>query len=337
MKKNELQIAFDLESIIITEEEMRKNAKKISQQRNEISKVIQPKDIKIEVAKEKVEILKHKPIDISTGEESNLNLRNIYNKDISNVNAKILTAKEEKEYFEKIRNGDTKAKEEFVKLNLKLVLSVAKRYSSYSGNFTELDIIQEGNVGLLTAISKYEPEKGNKFSTYAVWWINQSIKRALEDKTRTVRIPNHRVQKINKINKFITKYKAEYGEEPTIEVIAENLGESVAIIRKTMLYNNGIISLNTNFTEEKDTELGDIISNGFNLEEEVVKKDQLMSLSNSIKLLSQEEKEIIDLKFYKNYKISQIERLLGIPRTKINKILEDSLQKMRSEFNVSIS
>lgn len=337
MKKNELQIAFDLESIIITEEEMRKNAKKISQQRNEISKVIQPKDIKIEVEKEKVEILKNKPIDISTGEESNLNLRNIYNKDISNVNAKILTAKEEKEYFEKIRNGDTKAKEEFVKLNLKLVLSVAKRYSSYSGNFTELDIIQEGNVGLLTAISKYEPEKGNKFSTYAVWWINQSIKRALEDKTRTVRIPNHRIQKINKINKFITKYKAEYGEEPTIEVIAENLGESVAIIRKTMLYNNGIISLNTNFTEEKDTELGDIISNGFNLEEEVVKKDQLMSLSNSIKLLSQEEKEIIDLKFYKNYKISQIERLLGIPRTKINKILEDSLQKMRSEFNVSIS
>lgn len=317
MKKNELQIAFDLsalEDIVITEEKVKRNTKIIPQ-----IKAIGPKTI---------------DYDESGG---GLTLRNLYNKDINNINSRILTAKEEQEYFEKIRNGDTKAREEFVKLNLKLVLSVANKYSSFSGNFTELDIIQEGNVGLLNAIAKYDPSKGNKFSTFAVWWIHQSIKRALEDKTRTVRVPNHRVQKINRINKFINNYKAAHSIEPDYETIAKELGETVQSIKKTMSFNNATISLNNNFTEEKDTELGDIISNGFDLEEEVVKKDELAKLSDCIKLLSNEEKEIINLKFYKNYKISQIERLLGIPRTKINKILENGLKKMRKELNVQIS
>lgn len=349
MKKHKLQIAFDLDSLFMTNEEVRNFIKPIPKPQNEIAKVVDIKEIETKVVSTKkintieeekedflVKDLVSKEIEYNE-DEGNLNLRNLYNKDISRVDSRLLTANEEKEYFERIHNGDTKAREEFAKLNLKLVLSVAKKYSSYSDNFTELDIIQEGNIGLLTAISKYEPDKGTKFSTYAVWWINQAIKRALEDKTRTVRVPNHRVQKINKINKFITNYKAEFNEEPTVEVIAEKLGESVAVVKKTMLYNNGIISLNTNFTEEKDTELGDIISNGFNLEDEVVKKDQLSSLSNCIKLLSKEEKEIIGLRFYKNYKISQIERLLGIPRTKINKILEDGLKKMRTELNVNVS
>ena len=117
--------------------------------------------------------------------------------------------------------------------------------------------------------------------------------------------------------------------DPTAEEIALGIGDTEESVKKALLYNNGVISLNNNYTDDRDTELGEIVSDGFNLESEVLKKEQLHCLKECLKKLSDEEKEIITLRFFNNYKISQIERLLGIPRTRINKILDTSLNKMK--------
>lgn len=308
MKKENLQISFDLETlnkINITEKKLDKQSHFNDKKLHEFNNANY------------------------SDETKDINSRNLYNKDINNINSRILTAEEEKEYFRKIHNGDLNAKEEFINFNLKLVISVANKYTSYASAFSDLDIIQEGNIGLMKAISKYDPSKGNKFSTYAVWWINQSIKRALEDKTNIIKVPNHRVQQLNRINKFINKYKALYNNDPTAEEIALAIGDTEESVKKALLYNNGVISLNNNYTDDRDTELGEIVSDGFNLESEVLKKEQLHCLKECLKKLSDEEKEIITLRFFNNYKISQIERLLGIPRTRINKILDTSLNKMK--------
>lgn len=320
MKKNELQINLDLQSlnnIDIIEEEIKRN-KKVEPKEKGINK----NDFKCDECDEF---------------DKEIELKSLYRNDINNINSRLLTLEEELVYFEKIRKGDLKAKKEFINFNLKLVISVANKYTSYSNNFSDLDIIQEGNIGLLNAISKYDPSKGIKFSTYAVYWINQSIQRALEDKTRVIRMPNHRVQQINRINKFINLYKSEHNEDPTPEIISEELGYSVNSIKKALFYNNGILSLNINNTEDKDSELSEIISDGFNLEEEVLKNQQLKDLSKCLNLLSDEEKEIIMLRFYKNYKISQIQRMLELPRTRINKILECALKKMKKQLVNKVS
>lgn len=258
--------------------------------------------------------------------------RDLYAKDLGTVNADTLTLEEEIEYFKKIHNGDQKAKEEFINKNLKLVVSVAKKYSSYTTSFSDLDIIQEGNLGLLKAVEKFDPTKGNKFSTCAVWWINQTIKRALEDKTRFVRIPNHRVQQINKINKFVESYKAEHHETPTIEEIASQLNCKTISVKKALDCNMNVTSMNVNYTSDKESELGEILTDGNTIEDVFVQREDYSNLYAGFNKLNDLEKQIITMHIINKHKISHIERMLNLKRSQINKTIETALSKMRKEF-----
>lgn len=324
MKINKLQIGFDFDNVDFCKTIITPNISTINVAINTSSKKTEKKQVNV---KEDVDFDENV---VST------NLRDLYNKDIRDVDNKLLTIEEEKEYFERISKGDKKAKDEFVKLNLRLVISIAKTYTSNTDSFSNLDIIQEGNIGLLKAVEKYNPSLGNKFSTFAVWWIHQAIKRSLEDKTRQIRIPNHRTQQINRINKFIQKYKNENYSEPSISTISQELNCSEKSIEKAMSYNIGMTSININFTEDKETELGDILSNGFNVEDHVINQEDKKTLYESIKLLDDTEKEIIILRYYNKYKISQIEKMLGISRNNINKTLKNALLKMKKSFKNKI-
>lgn len=263
--------------------------------------------------------------------------RELYKKDLGVVDRKSLTLQEEQEYFRKIRNGDMKAREEFINLNLKLVVFIAKRYSSDTTAFSKLDIIQEGNIGLMTAVDKFDPSRGFKFSTYAAQWINQSIKRALEEKSRMVKIPSHRVQQIHKIEKFVEEFSNDNGRQPTTEEIASALNCKTISIVKAMDCDKSVSSINVNYTDDKETELGDILSDGYSIEGSLVNKENMKYLAEGLKLLSSKEKEVISLRFFKNYKISQIERLLGVTRNEVTKTLNQALSKLKSQFKKKVS
>lgn len=263
-------------------------------------------------------------------------MRDLYNMDIATIKTRKLTLDEEQEYIKKIRQGDLKAKKEFVELNLKLVISISKKYIVQSELFNNLDIIQEGNIGLLNAIEKYDLKRKNKFSTVAFFWINQSIKRALEEKTRTIRLPNYRIQLLNKINKFIEEYRSSFFEDPSDELIAETLGISIKKLQSIKNNNIIMIPLHNTCKDNPDLNLENIIDDGFDIHDNFEKNETYKLLKNSINLLSKDEQKIIYLKFYKEYTISKIEKEINISRSKINMLLENALHKMKNNLESSI-
>ena len=179
----------------------------------------------------------------------------VYLKEIGRV--PLLTPEEEVELAIKIAEGDMQAKKRLSEANLRLVVSIAKRYLGRGMQF--LDLIQEGNLGLIKAVEKFDYTKGFKFSTYATWWIRQAITRAIADQARTIRIPVHMVETINKVKKVGTQILHEKGHEPTSEEIAEKLEISVDKVREIVRVAQEPVSLETPIGEEEDSHLGDFI------------------------------------------------------------------------------
>lgn len=179
----------------------------------------------------------------------------VYLKEIGRV--PLLTAEEEVELAIRMEQGDTAAKKKLSEANLRLVVSIAKRYVGRGMQF--LDLIQEGNLGLIKAVEKFDHTKGFKFSTYATWWIRQAITRAIADQARTIRIPVHMVETINKVKKVNSQLLHENGHEPTNEQIAEKLDMSVDKVREIMRVAQEPVSLETPIGEEEDSHLGDFI------------------------------------------------------------------------------
>ena len=257
----------------------------------------------------------------------------------NNENVKgLLTAKEEIEFFKRIEQGDENAKKEFANHNLRLVVSVAKKFFTYGNFFSEGDIIQEGNIGLMTAISKFDYRKGVKFSTYAVFWIEQSIRRAYEDKGQAIRLPNYRQTQLNKINKFKKQYLQEHNREPSIAEIAQETKMKEFSVEKALSYSSVTISLNVSGDEEDGNEMIDSLSDNFNLEEhivnKVINKENIMAVQKGLKLLDEVEKEIILLKYYENYKLSEIEKKLNLTTKEIKKKLNSSFKKIKGALIV---
>lgn len=254
-----------------------------------------------------------------------------YLKEIGRV--PLLTSDEEIELAERIGNGDQKAKKRLTEANLRLVVSIAKRYVGRGMHF--LDLIQEGNVGLIKAVEKFDHTKGFKFSTYATWWIRQAITRAIADQARTIRIPVHMVETINRLKKVKSQLLHENGVEPSEEVIAEKMGLSVERVREIMRVAQEPVSMETPIGPEEDSRLMDFIR-----DEEALAPDDaaLKTITNEdidsvLKTLTPREEAVIRLRFgLKDGRCHTLEEVgseFQVTRERIRQIEAKALRKLR--------
>ncbi|MDI6786733.1 MAG: sigma-70 family RNA polymerase sigma factor, partial [bacterium] len=211
----------------------------------------------------------------------------------------LLTAYEEKDLAKKILKGDEEARQRLIKSNLRLVVSIAKRYINRSLHLSILDLIQEGNLGLFRAVQKFDYKRGFKFSTYATWWIRQAITRSLADHSRTIRIPVHMVETISKYTQAKRKLMQELGREPLSEEVAAEMGIDVEKIRNIQKISQEVISLESPVGEEEDTTLSEFIP-----DEKVLTPTHIVShqiLRDQIKEvlgdLTERERKILELRF----------------------------------------
>lgn len=256
----------------------------------------------------------------------------MYLKDIGKV--PLLSMEEEREYAQKAMQGDEYAKKMLCESNLRLVVSVAKRYVGKT-SMSFLDLIQEGNLGLLKAVEKFDYTKGFKFSTYATWWIRQAITRAMADQSRTIRIPVHMVETINKYVKVTRMLMQKLGREPTIEEIADEMGLSVAKVLEIKRTSQDPISLETPMGEEDDGKMADII-------EDETSKSPMESASQSllreqllavIDTLTPREQEVIRQRYGlmdgKQKTLEEVGKEFSVTRERIRQIEAKALRKLK--------
>lgn len=252
---------------------------------------------------------------------------------LSDIGKKSLcTPEEELQYFEKIKNGDLEAKNEFTERNLRLVVSIANRYSG--NGMALLDLIQEGNIGLIKAIEKFDVSKGFKFSTYATWWIRQGITRALADHSRTIRVPVHMVDCINRYKRFYAACIQEDGCKPTREEVAKKLNVSLEKVKEIEELIVEPISLYLPIGEDDNTELIEFVpSEGNSVESFVDKKETKEIVNNMLSTLTLKEERIISLRFGigydRGYTLEEIGKMFGLTRERIRQIEAKALRKVK--------
>lgn len=255
----------------------------------------------------------------------------MYLKEIGKV--PLLTSEQERAIAKRMEEGDESAKQELTEANLRLVVSIAKRYVGRGMLF--LDLIQEGNLGLIKAVEKYDYVKGFKFSTYATWWIRQAITRAIADQARTIRIPVHMVETINKLVRIKRQLLQEFGREPSNEEIAEKMGITEAKVREIIKISQEPVSLETPIGEEEDSHLGDFIPDeGAPAPAEaasfVLMKEQLLAVLDS---LTDREKKVLKLRFGlddgRQRTLEEVGHEFNVTRERIRQIEAKALRKLR--------
>ena len=255
----------------------------------------------------------------------------MYLKGIGQVD--LLDKQEEVELAKRIEKGDEEAKSQLVEANLRLVVSIAKKYVGKGMSF--LDLIQEGNMGLMKAVEKFDYTKGYKFSTYATWWIRQAITRAIADQGRTIRVPVHMVEKINKLIKIQRQLLQEKGREPTPEEIAEEMDISADKVSEIKKIAQESVSLDTPIGEEEDSSLGDFIEDTKTPEpSSTVSKNLLKEqLDSVLDTLTDREKRILELRFGiedgRPRTLEEVGKEFGVTRERIRQIEAKALRKLR--------
>ena len=256
----------------------------------------------------------------------------MYLKEIGTV--PLLTAEEEYSLAMKKQEGDEYAKQRLIEANLRLVVSIAKRYTGRGMSF--LDLVQEGNLGLIKGVEKFDPEKGFKLSTYATWGIRQSVTRALADQARTIRVPVHMVETINKMSKMQRKLTLELGYEPSVKELAEHLDMTEEKVQEIMQIAREPASLETPIGEEDDSNLGDFVADANVLSpegnvESVMLREHIDSLLDDLK---ERERQVIVLRFGLEdghpRTLEEVGREFNVTRERIRQIEAKALRKLRN-------
>ncbi len=255
----------------------------------------------------------------------------MYLKEIGRIS--LLSPDEETELSVRIANGDEAAKNILAESNLRLVVSIAKRYVGRGLLF--LDLIQEGNIGLMKAVEKFDYGKGYKFSTYATWWIRQAITRALADQARTIRVPVHMVETINKMARIQRQMTLELNREPSEEELAEKMGITVEKVREVVKISQDPVSLETPIGEEDDSHLGDFIKDERSMSPEEYATNEILKeeIGNVLLTLQEREREVLELRFGlvdgTSHTLEEVGKKFNVTRERIRQIEAKALRKLR--------
>ncbi len=273
-----------------------------------------------------------KKVEVDLTVEPSLDSLRLYLRSIGRVN--LLTAEQEVSLAKRIERGDMMAKQQMIEANLRLVVSIAKSY--LGRGLTFLDLIQEGSMGLIRAVEKFDYRRGYKFSTYATWWIRQAVTRAIADKGRTIRIPVHMVEKLNKVVHVERQLVQTLGREPTPEEIARELETTVREVRDVLRMAQQPISLERPVGEEDDSELGDFVEDQtaespFELAAEHLRRENLRRALNT---LPAREREVIEMRFgltgERPYTLEEVGRAFNVTRERIRQIENHTLKKLEA-------
>jgi RNA polymerase primary sigma factor len=264
--------------------------------------------------------------------EPSLDSLRLYLRSIGRVS--LLTAKQEVLLARRIERGDMTAKQQMIEANLRLVVSIAKSY--LGRGLTFLDLIQEGSMGLIRAVEKFDYRRGYKFSTYATWWIRQAVTRAIADKGRTIRIPVHMVEKLNKVVHVERQLVQQLGREPRSDEIAAELETTVREVRDVLRMAQQPISLEKPIGEEDDSELGDFVEDQtaespFELAAEHLRRE---NLRRALAALPEREREVIEMRFgltgERPYTLEEVGRAFNVTRERIRQIENHTLKKLEA-------
>ena len=273
-----------------------------------------------------------KKVEIDLTVEPSLDSLRLYLRSIGRV--QLLTAEQEVSLARRIERGDMMAKQRMIEANLRLVVSIAKSY--LGRGLTFLDLIQEGSMGLIRAVEKFDYRRGYKFSTYATWWIRQAVTRAIADKGRTIRIPVHMVEKLNKVVHVERQLVQQLGREPTSEEIAAELETNVREVRDVLRMAQQPVSLEKPIGEEEESELGDFVEDQtaespFELASERLRRE---NLRRALAALPEREREVIEMRFgltgERPFTLEEVGRAFNVTRERIRQIENHTLKKLEA-------